>query len=120
PMDASSGEVMARVNITAEQRRQQASQWRATNKTIPPPLMHRPKGPLVSSEFFVVGSYIFGVPVDQDASYNDQRMLFESAARLALPDLLNLVTDLPKLPQSVRDLMRSHSQRLLSYTLPSD
>jgi hypothetical protein len=120
PTDAPSTQFAAGRAITPEQRRKAASDWKASGSIIPAPLVVAQGRPCVSWEFYAAGSYMFDAPNDQDPSYDTERKALNASAQAAIPRLLELIIELPRLPASIRDLMRSHSQRLLSFTAPRE
>jgi hypothetical protein len=111
-------ELSARINVTPERRLQLAKEWKARGAIVPEPIAKLHEQSVISAEFLITGSLLFREPVSLDTSYSDVRLNFSESARVNLQRLLTLVVSLPNLPQSIRELLLSHSERLYNFSLP--
>jgi len=116
--DIPSPELAAQLNIVPDQKRKLAKAWKAGNNSVPAPLIRLGGRLVVSSRFLSLGSYLFSAPNYQDATFEADRQSFDDLAKVKIAELFDMIIELPQLPISIKNLMRSHSQRLFSYTLP--
>jgi hypothetical protein len=101
-------------------RRARIDEWRRTGCQVPGALITNGRDMAVSSEFLVLGAYLFEPPLDSQASLVEERLRFNIEAERSLLRLLQAVVALPELPRSIRELLRRYSERLYHYSLPPD
>ena len=118
--DISAADLVAKLNVAPETKQKLAGDWKASGGIVPPPLSKQGNMSVVSSSFISLGSYIFSAPIYENSAFDAERHSFDERARSKIPDLFGMIMNLPELPQSIKDLMRNHSQRLVTYTLPED
>jgi hypothetical protein len=111
-------ELEKQINIPPDEKRGRAREWLKGGAVIPQPVIGRGASAVVASKFLALGSYLFSAPNSGDPAYDHQRQTFNEYAKSHVPELFLLILALPDLPVPVKDLFRSHSQRLQSYTLP--
>ncbi|MEP6911230.1 MAG: hypothetical protein ABI923_00665, partial [bacterium] len=117
--DISSDELYARIHLAPAEKSRLARDWKAGGATVPPALIKQ-RPIMVCSAFLTIGSYLFGDPTDQDPTFEVNRIAFNEQARSTIQELFDVIMELPQLPGPIRQLMRSHSERLFNYTLPHD
>ncbi len=107
-----------KLNIAPDKRMKQAAVWKASGAIVPNALTYCGKRIVVSAEFLTIGSLLFREPVSLDDSYAEDRYHVNEVARTNLQKLLALVISLPKLPQSIRELLLSYSDQLYNFSIP--
>jgi hypothetical protein len=105
----------AHLAIPPEQRRKLAEAWKSNGGAVPEPIIKDVGLRYISSRFFYLGDYLFKPPNDDDPRFSDDRLHFDKKAAEALPELLEMIASLPRLPQSVRGLLDTHSKALLEH-----
>lgn len=96
------------LNVPPEQKKERLIEWKNNDGEVPRPLINEDS---VSSEFIYLGQYLFSAPNDQDPLFHDARNVFNQAAYDAMPELLDLITGLPALPNSIKELLQNYSKR---------
>jgi hypothetical protein len=105
----------AHLAIQPEQRRKLAEAWKSDGGAVPEPIIRNAGLRFISSRFFYLGDYLLKPPNDDDPRFNDDRLQFDKKAAEALPELLEMIASLPRLPQSVRAVLDTHSKALLEH-----
>lgn len=108
--DMEAKEFHARLAAPPEQKKERLIVWKNGGGEVPEPLGG---GDSVSGEFICLGHCLFNAPDDQGANFHDDREAFNRAAYRAISDLLDLITDLPALPNSIKELLQNYSKRLI-------
>lgn len=107
-----------RLRLSPHDRPDAVLQWK---KHSTPPIALKGHGEtVVIADFLVIGAYLFEPPLDDNEAFRDDRTRFNDAAHDALPGLLLGIVQLPRVPKTIKALLRSHSERLYQYTLPPD
>jgi hypothetical protein len=117
--DIAPQDLVKQINIPPDERRTRARDWRASGAAVPDPMIGKGIGAVVSARFLTIGSDLFSAPTSEDANFDREREMVNQRAGSQLHNLLGLILGLPELPMPAKDLIRSHSQRLASYTLPT-
>ena len=87
---------------------------------VPTPFVQWDDTPAVSSDFVVVGSYLLSPPHADNPELDSLRAEFNRAAERELPNLLEMLLELPSLPRRIRELLRSYTQREDERPMPLD
>jgi hypothetical protein len=93
-------------------------EWHAGSRVVPEPLVKRGDEVVLSSQFLILGHILFSAPRDLNPAFDQGRAGFDLAARRSLPNLLELISSLPSLPTSIKQLLEKYSNRFYEYSQP--
>lgn len=99
-------------NGSQEDRAKLLREWFDADGTLPPPL----EGKSVSAKFLELGNILFSEPFNDDPTFDEARSGFNQAAHDTMSKLIDIIVELPALPDSIKNLLKAYSQRLLRYT----
>ncbi|HEX8458129.1 MAG TPA: hypothetical protein VF656_12585 [Pyrinomonadaceae bacterium] len=106
-LDIEPEEFSTYLNASAEKKREHLVQWQNSYGETPAPLVDKN---LVSGKFIYLGQYLFGAPHNQDPAFHEARTAFNQAAYYAMSELLDLITNLPALPDTIKELLQTYSK----------
>jgi hypothetical protein len=73
---------------------------------------------ILSSDFLILGHYLFTAPLDEDHALDEPRDAYNHASAKAMNTLYAQVSSLRTIPESLRAIVRRHLENLSRYTLP--
>jgi len=115
--DVERSELARRRELSGDRRKEALERWKARSGRA---VAFKGAGKSVNAEFLTIGTYIFDPELPDQNEYAEDRAAFNHAAEQALPALLQLIVALPALSKPIKELLRSHSDRLYSFSLPAD
>ena len=107
------GDLYARLGADDDERDRAVREWAAAGGRASP-FLSWPDDEVVSTDFVVLGSYLFGRGLGADPELDAHRLRFDEEARIMLPRLFACMTRLPSLPPSVKDLLVEYAGRFQS------
>lgn len=99
-------------NGSQEDRAKLLREWFDADGTPPSPLEEKS----VSASFLELGNILFSESFSDDPTFDEARSGFNQAAHDTMSKLIDIIVELPALPDSIKNLLKAYSQRLLRYT----
>lgn len=105
-------QLFAGLRLDEDKKKQRIDEWKQKGSVVPQPFVANQ----VSADFMLLGSYVFNGSRGQSADFGADRAAFNEQARIALPALMDLVLNLNRLPESIRDLLIDYARSVSKYT----
>lgn len=116
--DVSNKDYLCLMRLNPDDKTEYVVHWKEEGSIVPEPLVSNVEGTRVSSRFLALGHFLFSTPLDHNPSFDQDRRLFDNAARGSLQALLDVIAALPSLPEAIRQLLAKYANRLDEYTAP--
>jgi hypothetical protein len=104
------------LNLDRNERQRIISQWRMDGAKVPTAWIQSKGERVISSEFICLGYWIFSPPNNKNSELDRERSFFDKVAQAALPELLDAVVKLPRLPTAIHDLVARYVDRFKTMT----
>ena len=117
--DVERSELAQRRQLPDDERKDAVERWKKAHSGRPAAFKAAGRG-VVNADFLTIGTYLFEPELVNKSEYSEERASFNDAAEQALPALLQQIVALPGLPKTIKELLRSHADRLYSFSLPPD
>lgn len=103
-LDAPWNEYQSLLSLTLEQKKTEAQNWKNSGGEIPAPIYAGQDRSLISNAFLKYGSLVFDYANLDLPEYEKDRINFNSTAKLYIPKLIDLIIQLPRFPESIRNI----------------
>lgn len=99
--------------IEEKRKKKEVNDWLNSNSRIPEPICNAN----ISSEFLIIGSYLFSISVIGDPNYEANRNDFNQIAKSSINKLVDEILQLPKIPVYYKEILEDFYSRLENYKL---
>ena len=111
-LDITYEEYISRTSILENEKGRLIKSWINSHSQIPYPLTSQE----INSEFIIIGHYLFSPNNISDNLYSDYRAKFNEISRKLLPRLIDVITQLPRLPNYYLQILQSYYSRYQMYS----
>lgn len=118
PLDHPWGEVSRLLSGSGRERPEVLGKWRVEGERVPKPFVEVDGRQSLTSDFLIVGSYIFEPGMECEPGVRTGRERFDQVARSALRSLYALITSSPEIPSEIRSILARHRDSLGKTVMP--
>jgi len=112
--DLSFADLNRRLGASGHERMEALRQWWTPGRELPAAFVGHAANRSFSSDFLCYGRYAFLPPAENEPSLDDLRRLFNAAAKRALDELYEHVTEMRQIPSEIRSILRDHRRMIIS------